>query len=83
MALVREHLFPAVSPKHTNGTTDDGMVSLKVKKLTHNSYLPTRGSIESAGYDLYRYITMQYIVVIKCYTAVLMMLSYQLKASLL
>lgn len=29
-------------------------IPLKVKKLTEHAYLPTRGSTDAAGYDLYR-----------------------------
>ena len=39
--------------EHSNGI-NAGQPLLRVQKLTENAYLPTRGSNEAAGYDLYR-----------------------------
>lgn len=44
---------------HTNGsTTEEATIimsdaQLKVKRLSENAFLPTRGSKQAAGYDLY------------------------------
>ena len=40
--------------KHDNEFKAEMMIPLKVKKLTDHAYLPTRGSADAAGYDLYR-----------------------------
>ena len=45
----------ASQPKKTRLSCD---FALKVKKLTANATLPSRGSSQAAGYDLYRYATL-------------------------
>ena len=40
--------------KHHDEFMSEMMIPLKVKKLTEHAYLPTRGSTDAAGYDLYR-----------------------------
>lgn len=37
----------------------DGELQLQVKKLSEHAVLPTRGSPQAAGYDLYRYCSLR------------------------
>ena len=41
-------------PPKRNKYDEEANLCLQVKKLSENSYVPTRGSTEAAGYDLYR-----------------------------
>ena len=46
--------------EHSNGDSN-ATQPLRVMKLTGHAYLPTRGSSEAAGYDLYRLLCLFFI----------------------
>lgn len=46
-----------------NGTEENGVLQfLKVKKLSENAILPSRGSALAAGYDLSRFIPLPHLI---------------------
>ena len=52
---------------------------LKFAKLTENAYVPTRGSKQSAGYDLYRFLYIWIFLksdnkYIKCITTIIVII---------
>jgi hypothetical protein len=60
-ALISPTPSPAVPQKAFE------QVSLLVQKLSPKGRLPTRGSPMSAGYDLYSYITLAYVLLLFSY----------------
>lgn len=61
MALVSHSLAENPPTKRPNNGAAI-MSSLQVKKLSQYATLPTRGSSEAAGYDLYRWVCANYIL---------------------
>ena len=56
MTIPYEHATAVPAAPKKAKVDDDGVFSLKVKRLSEHAIVPTKGSSQAAGYDLYRYV---------------------------